>query len=218
MSFWPFPKTLLDELRAGLALGPGVELGSGEGVLRDRLASVDIHLIATDIAGACDLRLDASRLPFTGQSLGLVVAGNLLRHLAAPARRQLVGEAARVLVHGGRLLLLEDDPVARTPAEQNYRSTLDLLARVDERRGGAFDLAEVVDARPGELRETTFAGTLENQERPRQVLAPMDWLAAHGGIPSDELAARRTEVIEHGMEYGRFQACVLRRAERRLED
>lgn len=215
MSFWPFPKTLLAELHAGLAHGPGVELGSGEGRLHDRLASTGIDLLRTDLTAPGDIHLDASRLPFRSNRVGLLVAGNLLRHLDPSARRSALEEAARVIADDGRLLLLEDDPESRSRAEANYRDALRLLARVDVTRGPALDLEALVGERPAGFRAVTWSGTLENNERPENPLAPVDWLDAHGGVPASELAAHRASVQEHGMEYGCFQAWVLRRTARR---
>jgi hypothetical protein len=215
MSFWPFPKTLLAELKAGLAHGPGVELGSGEGHLHDRLASAGIDLLRTDLSSPGDVRLDATRLPFGPRRLGLLVAGNLLRHLSASARRDVLEQAARVTADDGRLLLLEDDPAARSRAEANYREALALLARVDTSRGPALDLQTVVDQRPDAFATIAWSGTLENTEVPEDPLAPALWLDAHGGVPAPELAAHRARVQEHGMEYGCFQAWVLRRTARR---
>lgn len=214
MSFWPFPKTLLDELSTGLALGPGVELGSGDGRLRDRLGVVGVPLIAADLVGSCDVRLDATRLPLQSDAFGLVVAGNLMRHLDASGRQRLLRESARVLRNGGRLLLLEDDPQARNPAELNYRRTLELLARVDTTRGAALDLTSIVADRPADLELNIWSETLENEEQIQNVFAPLDWLVAQGRIAPAELEAQRAEVARHGMQYGRFQVCLLERAQR----
>jgi SAM-dependent methyltransferase len=214
MSFWPFPKTLLAELSRGLLRGPGIELGSGAGLLRERLGVAGIPLLSADTSGRCDVRLDATSLPIRSDIIGLLVAGNLLRHLDAQERDELLHEAARVLRVDGRLLLIEDDLDARTPAEANYRTTLELLARADPSRGAALDLGSVVDVRPEALAHVVWRGVLENEERPADAFRPLDWLAAHGGIPRDELELQRARVTEHGMEYGRFQVCLLERASR----
>lgn len=214
MSFWPFPKTLLDELARGLACGPGIELGSGTGGLSGRLRSVGIRLLTSDLGAPCDVRADAVNLPFQSGSFGLVVAGNLVRHVVQVRWPKLLEEAARVLVPGGRMLLLEDHPEARTPAESNYREALGLLARVDASRGAAIDLEDVLEARPNSLSELVWSASLENEERPRDPLAPADWVEAQAGLLDGAVAAHRQEVLTHGMEYGRFQACVLQRADR----
>jgi SAM-dependent methyltransferase len=213
MSFWPFPKTLLAELKAAAGLGPAVELGVGDGRLAARLRSAGIPILGADRVPPCDLRLDATALPFARASLGLVVAGNLLRHLPPPAREAVVLEAARALKPGGVALLLEDHPAGRNAAETNYRRTLELLAAVDPSRGAALDLAVVVEALPRGLFEVGWSGEVENGERPRQPELPLDWAAVRPGVPAGLVAGLRRDVLEQGMEYGLFQAVLLRRAE-----
>ena len=116
MSFWPFPKIILDELRAGLVHGVGIEIGAGDGRLTRRLAESGIPLHAVDLRPMSGLCADACALPFGRGSLGLVVAGNLLRHLRESARENFLVEAGGVLAIDGRLLLIEDDPRSRIPA------------------------------------------------------------------------------------------------------
>jgi SAM-dependent methyltransferase len=217
MSFWPFPKTLLDELSRGLACGPGIELGSGSGDLSGRFRSVGIDLLTSDLGSPCDVRADALDLPFRSGHFGLVVAGNLLRHIPPTRRSRLFDEAARVLSPGGRMVLLEDHPEARTPAESNYRDALSLLARVDASRGAAIDLDDVLRERPNAPVEVVWSACLENEERPRDPLAPADWIEARAGLLDGAVAAHRQEVLAHGMEYGRFQALVLQRVDRVVE-
>lgn len=218
MSFWPFPKTLLDELSRGLECGPGIELGSGDGRLRRRLKSAGIELIASDLNAPSDVRADAVDLPFRPASLGLVVAGNLVRHIPRASRARFFEEVARVLAPGGRILVLEDHPDARTPAESNYRDALRLLARVDTSRGVAVDLEKVLEESEPGLVELVWSASLENEEKPDQPLAPADWIEAHAGNLQGAVSAHRQEVLAHGMEYGRFQAFVLKRTDDRTVD
>ena len=217
MSFWPFPKTLLDELLAGLAHGPGIELGSGSGGLHARLGSSGIQLLTSDLAARCDVRADALDLPFRAAQFGLVVAGNLVRHIAPVRRDRFFAEVSRVVRPGGRVLLLEDHPAPRTPAESNYRHALALLARVDGARGVVVDLEEILaDQDPG-LAELTWSASLENEEAPDDPFAPADWIEARVGDLDGAVTAHRQEVRAHGMEYGRFQAYVLQRTDRTVD-
>jgi SAM-dependent methyltransferase len=211
MSFWPFPTTLLAELRAAVRLGPAVEIGAGDGRLATRLHGAGVPVLRADRDGPCDLRLDARALPFGTATLGLVVMGNLLRHLTVPARHAALVEAARVLRSGGVALLLEDHPQGLGGAEVNYRRALDLLAAADPARGTALDLASLLDRNGESSLEVVSAETLPNEERPLRPEVPLDWLAARGGTIASAAEQLRRDVREQGMEYGRFQAVLLRR-------
>jgi SAM-dependent methyltransferase len=210
MSFWPFPKTLLDELRSGLAHGTGIDLGSGDGELAARLLTEDIGLFTCDLRGPASIRLDARRLPFGTSRLGAVLAANLLRHLEPHERVGVASECARSLAPGGRLVLLEDLPEGRNEAESNYRRALELLAGADPDRGAAISLDLTVSSLPAGL-EPELDLQCENRERPRDVDLPLRWLAARGHAGSPDLQALEAAVRDHGMSYGLYRVCVFRR-------
>ncbi len=82
---------------------PIVELGCGPGFLKRCCPDV----IATDIEPTpwIDRVADATDLPFDDASVGNVVAIDVFHHLPKPM--MFLGEAARVLKPGGRVVLLE---------------------------------------------------------------------------------------------------------------
>ncbi len=94
-----------DEIAARLSPEPGstVELGSGIGRFREACPSA----VLTDVVPTpyADLVVDAEALPFEDGSVANLVLLDVFHHLARPAR--LLDEAARVLVSGGRVVMLE---------------------------------------------------------------------------------------------------------------
>jgi SAM-dependent methyltransferase len=91
------------QIKALLAPGLSVELGSGPGNLKTYLPDA----ISTDIVQLPWLNavLDAVELPFRTGSLGNLVLFDVLHHLAAPA--DFFHEAARVLAPGGRIVIVD---------------------------------------------------------------------------------------------------------------
>lgn len=95
------------------AMGPSptrvLELGAGPGFFSEhaRRKRPDLLWIAADVVAAPwnDLAADALRLPFRSATLDMIVAVDLLHHLARPAR--FFEEAARVLTHRGCLAVVE---------------------------------------------------------------------------------------------------------------
>jgi SAM-dependent methyltransferase len=83
--------------------GRAVEIGSGIGSLRDRIPTV----LASDsfVRPWLDVTADAYTLPFRRATLSHVIAIDVLHHLARPMA--FLGEARRVLVSGGRVILIE---------------------------------------------------------------------------------------------------------------
>lgn len=212
MSFWPFPKILLDELRSGLECGVGIEVGAGEGRLSHRLADCGIHLHTLDLRAPAEFRADARALPITTGGAGLIVAGNLLRHLSEEDRVGFLIQADNALADRGRLLLLEDDPEARNAAELNYRCALEYLRDADANRGAALDLDRVLVSRPDGLLTVVVDVRVDNEEVIEDELAPLHWLAARGFARQDGFRELEEAVARDGMSYGLYRACVLRRA------
>lgn len=84
-------------------VGPTLEIGGGGGNLKEFLP----ELISSDYTFCpwLDVNLDAHNLPFGSNTLGNIVAIDVLHHLALPI--VFIEEAWRALKPGGRLLLLE---------------------------------------------------------------------------------------------------------------
>ena len=82
---------------------PVVELGCGAGLFKQRYPEV----LATDAAmnPYADRIVDASALPFADASVGTYVMLDVFHHLPEPAR--FLAEAARTLLPGGRVVMIE---------------------------------------------------------------------------------------------------------------
>lgn len=83
--------------------GPVLEIGSGAGFMRERIARV----IRSDIMWlpGLDLTADATRLPFRDGALAGVAMTNVFHHIPDP--RAFLAEAARCTRPGGALVLIE---------------------------------------------------------------------------------------------------------------
>lgn len=94
-----------DAIAAALPRGPGpvLELGSGAGFMRERIARV----IASDVMWlpGLDLTADAMRLPFRTGVLAAIAMTNVFHHIPDP--RAFLAEAARCIRPGGALVLIE---------------------------------------------------------------------------------------------------------------
>ncbi len=205
MPFSPLPATFLEDLqRAGSA---GVlELGSGDGRLTALLREAGSRPWTLDRAAPLlgarpHVRGDALRPPLRTR-FGLVVAGNLLRHLwpqvAAGGPRAW---PALVAPHGA-LWILEDEPALDVPAGANYAALQQLLARLVPGRRPLLPLASFRAARsrwgwPGMWRE----GRQPNHWAldARQIGA---WLDTGTPAPGGEVARLRAAMDREGI------ACV----------
>ncbi len=217
MSFWPFPKKLLDQIRRGAEAGPSVELGVGRAALRDRLEEVGVRAVGLDVDFG-QLRTirgdricaDARLLPLRPRGVGLLTAGNLLRHLDEVDRAVTLAEARGALRDGGRLVVLEDAVEARNESEENYRRCLELLARAGGRRSGVIAMeAEAERAREAGL-DLVDRGAFENRTPVRDPHAPLRWLeeSLAGDGMGGELRKLAERVKRSGMSYGRAQYLV----------
>ena len=131
-----------------LGLGPGqrlLDLGCGPGGMLERLApelgrapfGVDINqeLLRKAAAGQV-VRADGAGLPFQAEVFDFVLVRLVLRH--APAREQLIAEAARVLRVGGILCAVDVDEAATAfdPEPPSWPALAAALAATAVRRGG----------------------------------------------------------------------------------
>lgn len=83
--------------------GPTVELGCGTGNFKEFFQSA--VAVDTSFAPWIDLVADAHALPLADACISNIVLIDVIHHLAEP--RQFLREAERVLISGGRLVLIE---------------------------------------------------------------------------------------------------------------
>ena len=160
MPFRPLPKTFVDHLNL---LDPRqdivLELGSGEGQFGALLAPFAVPVVGLDRSRFGledgDVVGDARRVPVRSGSVAIVVAPNLVRHLA-PRRElgQWVASWRALLKPGGRLYVFEDAPTGDAPAHRNFRDLQAFLARLlPESRGALLPRSRfrelVAEALPG---------------------------------------------------------------------
>lgn len=119
-----------------------LDIGCGIGLLHRHLADRVGWLAGTDISAASlavaragnpgvEYRpFDGGRLPFADDSVDLALLSCVLHHVEPPARPALLAEAGRVLRPGGRLVVIEHNPL--NPATQWVvaRCALDRDARL----------------------------------------------------------------------------------------
>ena len=137
MPFSPLPCPFLDEAGA-LALRPhvAVELGCGAGDFGAVLASTGLKVLGLDTGRPLPpdrpaVLGDALRPPLLPGSCDLLIAANLVRHLA-PRRPELDFLAAWIglLRPGGALYVFEDEPRGGPGPAGNYGRLQTLLAKV----------------------------------------------------------------------------------------
>jgi hypothetical protein len=208
MSFTPLPPTFIDDLERQSGLGV-LELGSGDGVLTEVLRRHGVQPVTLDrrpAAVGCQAAVcgDALRPPFA-HGFGLVVAGNLLRHLwsglepAGPAAwRDLVAP-------GGALWILEDEPAAAPASARHYRDLHGLLARLHpDGRGPLLSQRRFQAHRRRWNWPGVWLEGIQENRWPAKAEQIIDWLAA--GVPvTDGEVSRLIEAIRtDGLSYGNF--------------
>ena len=115
--------------------GISLEIGGGPGHLRELLPEI----LSTDIVRVpwLDAVADAQNLPFRSCSASNILGLDVLHHLAAPMK--FLEEAQRILVPGGRLLLVEPwiTPFSYLVYRYFHQEGCDLAARPWEKNPGA---------------------------------------------------------------------------------
>jgi SAM-dependent methyltransferase len=118
--------------RLSPAPGPTIELGSGISRFKEHFAAA----VATDVEPTpwTGEVVDAERLPYEQGSIANLVLVDVFHHLASP--RRFLDEARRVLVQGGRAVLLEPycSPVSYRAYRRLHqeRTEMDVAPFVDD--------------------------------------------------------------------------------------
>jgi len=208
MSFTPLPPTFIDDLERQSGLGV-LELGSGDGVLTEVLQGHGVKPVTLDrrsAAAGCRAAVcgDVLRPPFA-HGFGLVVAGNLLRHLWVDLEPTGPVAWRDLIAPGGVLWILEDEPTALPASARNYRDLHGLLARLHpDGRGPLLSQRRFQAHRrrwhwPGVWLE----GNQENRW-PAKAEQVIDWLAAGFPEAGGEVARLITAIRATGLSYGHF--------------
>ena len=129
MPFCPLPAIFLDDLQR--ARGPVLELGSGDGTFTSLLRQAGHEPVTLDRSPLATARIrgDALQPPLRAR-FDLVVAANLVRHLWPRLQAQGPRCWGDLLVPGGTLWILEDEPLASPLPARNYRDLQALLAQL----------------------------------------------------------------------------------------
>jgi SAM-dependent methyltransferase len=117
-------------LRAVQGWAPVVELGAGPGFFKEYHPG----LISTDVIATrwVDVVCDACSLPFPSQSVGAFVMLDVVHHLPRPL--DFIAEAARVLVPGGLMAMIEPWITPFSYLLYRYLHHEDCTLRIDLRR------------------------------------------------------------------------------------
>lgn len=216
MSFWPLPTNLAESLLAAARRGPLVELGSGGGGFARRLRAMGVDPLCIDLRPPAIgdrhrfVTADLRQLPLAaGSAEGLVLA-NTLRHLNRSEWPDVAAEVYAATRPGGIAVVLEDDPVARSRAEENYRDAWRLLAAMTPDRGTVATREECLRSWRPRWGDAVSEGDAQNEETVNDPLAPVLWLQSRTprGPRAREVADLAASVRRWGMEYGRFWFCV----------
>ncbi|HPF70402.1 MAG TPA: class I SAM-dependent methyltransferase [Candidatus Krumholzibacteria bacterium] len=208
MPFRPLPGPFLDEVGA-VASRPhvAVDLGCGDGALGRLLTGTGLALVGLDLVaepGALRPLVvgDALRPPLLPGSCDLVLAANLVRHLA-PRHRDLgfLSGWLRLLRPGGALYVFEDAPRRAGGPAGHYGRLQDLLARlVPDQRGPLLDLGRF-SARARRLGAVVASGTFTNSQ-PLDADAVLALLARGRPRPGDDVDTLMKAIAADGLACG----------------
>jgi len=208
MPFSPLPATFLDDLRR-LAPAGVLELGSGDGRLTALLRATGARPWTLDRAGPLagarpHVRADALQPPLRGR-FGLVVAGNLVRHLWPRIRDAGPTTWRGLVAPGGALWILEDEPMLEPAPAAHYARLQELLARLQPGQHGPllprrrFAHASARWTWPGRWELGEQANTWP-QDRDRVVA----WLGSGDPAAGGEVARLQDAIARDGLACGRM--------------
>ena len=212
MSFSPLPEIFLEHLdKCPGSSARFLDLGCGDGSFFTPLLPLEAEVfgldrVGPDVGSSAQVVGDARRLPLRRQSLDLVVAANLFRHiLPGDPRAGFLVDWQGLLRSGGALFLFEDEPSGFPPGVRNYRQVQDFLLRLMP--GGRGPLL----ARAGfeQLMDKGFVGADWVLGSSRNELEPdldavRDLLSGCGGTPEGEVSRLLRDLEQDGLAYGDF--------------
>ncbi|MFO7610507.1 MAG: methyltransferase domain-containing protein [Candidatus Krumholzibacteriia bacterium] len=184
-----------------------LELGSGDGALTGILRGLGLRVVALDRrpplpAGGPAVLGDALVPPLRPGSCDLVVAANLVRHLA-PRRRALdfLAAWAALLRPGAGLYLFEDAPRPAGGAAGNYGALQALLARLAPESRGPLLAAQGCRRAAAKLALAATGGSWQNTWN-LDTAAVLALLQAGRPRPGGEVAALAESVATEGVACG----------------
>ena len=219
MSFTPLPTNLtriLAELEPHRARV--IDLGCGDGRFSSEVARFSLPVLGLDRAlpgggsTAC-LVGDALRPPIAPRSCDLILAGNLVRHLA-PARPyfDFLALWLDLLRPGGYLFIAEDEPVRQPPGAVRYRQLQEFLVRVMPRgRGPLLGLAEFRARSQAVQTGATWSFGGDRNRYPLDAEAATLMLSGVDLDPQDEAARLVAGIRKDGLDPGRCWWALARR-------
>ncbi len=207
MSFFPLPRIFLTDLESRTDR-PVVELGCGDGRFGAVIADVGARVIGIDrrppsCGTAADLVGDVVDPPLSPGSVPVLVAANLLRHLAFDRPEAVPGSWIGLLRPGGVLWIFEDEPGDATPGAANYKDLQSWLARLVPGRSPLLSLTSFRDGfAPGADDGWSFG--LAANEYPASVDGALAVLEPDFGDVEGEAGRLADRIRAHGLSYGQY--------------
>jgi len=202
MPFCPLPATFLDDLQR--TRGPVLELGSGDGTFTSLLRQAGHEPVTLDRNPLATARIRGDALqPPLRACFDLVVAANLVRHLWPRLREQGPRCWRDLLVPGGTLWILEDEPLADPLPARNYRDLQALLAQlVPAGRQPLLGWAEFQNHRRAWNWDGRWDDGRQENTWPLDPAAVNAWLAPGVQEPGGEAARLTASIAAHGLSCG----------------
>ncbi|MDX2474203.1 MAG: methyltransferase domain-containing protein [Candidatus Krumholzibacteria bacterium] len=212
MPFRPLPTTFTDQLsKLNPETDTVLELGSGEGHFKALVEAQGLHCLGLDLRHpvggvVSDVVGDARRAPIRPGSLKILVAANLVRHIAP---RQRLGEFVlawrRLLKPDGQLFIFEDEPSQAPPAERNFRDLQAFLAQMmPESRGPLMSLERFRQTVGAEAKREGWNFGFQRNEETLNATEVMRFLSAGAGAQVGAVAKLVRAIGRDGLDPGQF--------------
>ncbi|MBA4377481.1 MAG: hypothetical protein C0395_02290 [Gemmatimonas sp.] len=206
MSFSPLPDILQSDL-ARLRGAAVLELGAADGRFTRALREAGVDVVPLDRrrpVPSGGVVADARALPVRPGAVRLIAAANLLQHLGRITDvAAALGEWVGCLAPDGCLHILQDDPLADTPARRNDRELRDWLARLVPTRGRLPALTDLREALAGSGGTSGWSfGRELNRTAPPDRERALALLRGDGGVPDRATAALAAAIARDGLDYG----------------